>query len=231
MVALFVIALLLCALTADYFVQCLARRAPALHAAARTIEGIFMDASHLWIQPEPSGLARIGADSMVGVLLGWPEHVDWPSMGPVKRGAALATVHYQGRRLTLRSPVDGDVVEQNTRLGTISGSASAEAWDAGWLVRLRPVDLVPHLAAMRTGERLREWSRMEMDRLRAFVLSHLPVGSVGATAADGGTLGAEVVSQLDDAVWNEAVRLMLGADAQEQDAESDWPLASVGGRA
>ena len=41
---------------------------------------------------------------------------------------------------------------------------------------------------MKTGAKLLEWWRQEMDRLRALVLSRLPLAEVGATAADGGPL-------------------------------------------
>jgi hypothetical protein len=75
---------------------------------------------------------------------------------------------------------------------------------------------------------LREWSRQEMDRLRAFVLSRLPTATVGATAADGGPLAADLASRLDDDAWNEAVRLLLGVDNQEQ-AEIGGLVASSSG--
>ena len=91
MVALFVVAIMLCALTADYVVQRLALRAPAY-----ALDDIFLDASHLWISPEPTGVARIGADDVVAVLLGRPWRIEWSPTGQVKRGMPLAVVH--GRR-------------------------------------------------------------------------------------------------------------------------------------
>jgi glycine cleavage system H protein len=225
MVALFVVAIMLCALTADYIVQRLALRAPS-HALA----DIFMDASHLWIAPESSGLARIGADEVIGALLGRPWRVEWMSAGSVKRGAPLAVVHGQGRSLTLRSPIDGEVVEQNTKLAASLAMSAPPALDAGWLVRVRPAESGLHLAAMKTGEKLRDWSRQEMDRLRAFVLSRLPAAAVGATAADGGPLAADLASRLDDETWNEAVRLMLGTDDQAASEPCDQTVSSVGGQ-
>jgi hypothetical protein len=83
---------------------------------------------------------------------------------------------------------------------------------------------------MKTGAKLREWSRQEMDRLRAFVLSRLPASAVGATAADGGPLAADLASRLDANAWNQAVRLMLGTDKQEQDETNHLAAASSGGQ-
>lgn len=230
MVALFVIGILLCALTADYVVQRLALRAPSMKGVADGLEGVFMDAGHLWLQPEATGLARIGADNVVSILLGTPERIDWPAKGRIERGSPLAVVRGQGRSVTLRSPVDGEVVEQNTRFATGAANASTGAFDLGWMVRVKPTGLAPQLAAMKTGEKLREWSRQELDRLRAFVLSRLPLATVGATAADGGPLAADLASRLDDDAWNEAVRLMLGAESLERDDVADLQSASAGGR-
>jgi glycine cleavage system H lipoate-binding protein len=225
MVALFVVAIVLCAVSADYVVQRL-----ALRALSGTLEGFFVDESHLWIQAEPSGLARVGADHVMRALLGRSWKIDWAPKGQVKRGAPLAVVYGQGRSLTLRSPIDGEVTEHNTSFGAVPAIAVSAAFDAGWLVRMRPVELAPRLAAMKTGAKLREWSRQEMDRLRSFVLSRLPASAIGATAADGGPLAADLASRLDDGAWNEAVRLMLGMDLQEQDEANDLAVASSGGQ-
>ena len=137
-------------------------------------------------------------------------------------------VYGQGRSLTLRSPVDGEVMEQNTSFAF--ALTSSPAFDAGWLVRMRPVHLAPRLATMQTGAKLREWSRQEMDRLRAFVLSRLPASAIGATAADGGPLATDLASRLDDNAWNQAVRLMLGTDNQEQGETQLLAVASSGGQ-
>jgi len=223
MVALFVVAIVLCAVSADYVVQRL-----ALRALSGALDGFFMDASHLWIQAEPSGLARVGADPVIRALVGRSWKLDWAPKGQVRRGGPLAVVYGQGRSLTLRSPVDGEVMEQNTSFAF--ALTSSPAFDAGWLVRMRPVHLAPRLATMQTGAKLREWSRQEMDRLRAFVLSRLPASAIGATAADGGPLATDLASRLDDNAWNQAVRLMLGTDNQEQSETQLLAVASSGGQ-
>jgi hypothetical protein len=116
----------------------------------------------------------------------------------------------------LRSPVDGVVVERNTR---IDPAALARApLGAGWLVRLEAQDLQKSLSRAVTGDGLREWSRRELDRLRSFALAAIPPGVVGATAADGGPLGPDVVSILDEKAWTEAAELMfdVGRDLSSQ---------------
>ena len=52
---------------------------------------------------------------------------------------------------------------------------------------------------------------------------------VGATAADGGPLAADLASRLNDDAWCEAVRLMLGAQVLEQDERPELAIALAGG--
>jgi glycine cleavage system H protein len=206
MVALMIVALVLSALTADYVVLGVRRRVPS-ERSVREPSGVFVAPGHMWLEPEAVGLVRIGADAMVGLLLGAPERIDWSHPRVVKRGEPLAVLHARNRRLTLRSPVDGVVVERNTRLDP--AALAREPLGAGWLVRVRAQDLQKSLARAVSGDALREWSRRELDRLRSFALSAMPRGAVGATAADGGPLGPDLLSILDEKAWTEAAELMF----------------------
>jgi hypothetical protein len=80
---------------------------------------------------------------------------------------------------------------------------------------------------MKSGAKLREWSRQEMDRLRAFVLSSLPDATLGTTAADGGPLAAGLTARLDDDAWNQAAHLMLG---QQEEQTAELATAEAGAR-
>jgi glycine cleavage system H protein len=213
LVALFVIALILLALTADYFVQRLARPLPALETAPvlEIPAGLYVHAFHTWLQPETEGLFRVGADGFAAWLLGTPESIELQAAtGLVERGAPLAVLRSHGRSLTLRSPVAGMVVEQNTELTRSPGALAAEPFGAGWLVRLRPLQPTPQFEQVHTGESLRQWARQEMDRLRALVLSSQGASTVGVTAADGGPLAPWTVVRLDDITWAKAAAMLFG---------------------
>jgi glycine cleavage system H protein len=215
MVALMIVALVLSALTADYFVLGIRRRVPS-ERSVREPSAVFVAPGHMWLLPEAAGLVRVGADAMVGLLLGQPERIEWSNPGGVKRGEPIAVLHARNRRLTLRSPVDGVVVERNTRLDPTA--LAREPLGAGWLVRVKAQSLQTALSRAVTGDGLREWSRRELDRLRSFALAAIPPGVVGATAADGGPLGPDLVSILDEKAWTEAAELMfdVGRDLSSQ---------------
>jgi glycine cleavage system H protein len=222
MIAILVITLIVCALSADYVVQGIAERAFRLSAAANLPpEALHADRNHLWVWPEPSGVARIGVDPVAATLLGSPERIEWPASGKLARGAPLAVVHAHGRRVTLRSPVDGAVVERNPLLTASPAAMASQPLGEGWLVRLRPANLAAELANLKSGEQLRAWWTQEMDRLRELVLSRLPASAaVGATAADGGPLASEAAARLDEAAFVEAARMILGDDVMNQEPAS-----------
>lgn len=213
MVALILVALVPLALTADYFVLCFRRWRTVRVPLSESPAGLFVVPGHMWLMPDAPGRLRVGADMMVPLFLGRPERIEWCGDGGVKRGEALAILHGQGghRQLTLRSPLDGVVLERNPSLDPAAVGTSPVGAD--WLVRLAPADPRASLAEARSGVRLREWSQRELDRLRAFVLSRLPSGAVGATAADGGPLAFAAVSLLDDEAWAQAAALVFDGDA------------------
>lgn len=221
MIAILVLALIACALTVDYFVQIFSERARRLSIVEVPPEAIYADRNHLWVWPEPSGVVRIGVDLVAASLLGQPDRIEWAAPGWIERGAPLAVVHGHGRRLTLPSPIAGTLVERNSLLDASPVAMASRPLAEGWLVKLHPANLVAQLANMKSGEQLRAWSRLEMDRLRELVLSHLSASTaVGATAADGGPLGCEVAGRLDKEAFREAARLVFAAEVVNQEPAS-----------
>lgn len=215
MVALMLVALVALALTADYFVLHVRRWWAARLSRQPMRAGLCVAPGHMWLMPDAFGRLSVGADAMVPLFLGRTERIDWCGDGSVKRGEPFVVLegnsHGRHRRLTLRSPVDGVVVERNQSLDV--AAVGATPLEASWLVRVVPDDLGASLAHARADQSLREWSRRELDRLRAFVLSRLPTGVVGATAADGGPLAPAAVSLLDDETWAEAAALIFDGEA------------------
>jgi len=210
MIAIVVLTLIVCALTVDYLVLRLPQRQTAVQASVGDNPAIHVDRTHMWLLPEASGLARVGIDEVASLLIGRPERIEWAPAGLVTRGAPLAVVIAGGRRLTLRSPVDGAVVEENPALAASPLDIATNPLDKGWLVRLRPANLAAQLAEMRSGTRLRDWSRQEMARLRDFILARSHASNlVGATAMDGGELDLGAAGRLDEAAFADAVRMVF----------------------
>jgi glycine cleavage system H protein len=211
-VALFVVTMILAALTADYFVVRFARPRPAMNLARRehagsheVPAGFFLDLSHMWVEPEASGCLRIGTDAFATSLLGKPDKVVLQvEAGPIARGAPLAVLTVADRALTLRSPVDGEIVEHNLAVTDRPEAIQDDPFRAGWLSRLRPADGAADLKHMRSGDRAAAWLGEESKRLRSFMMSRLgQTETVGATMADGGTIAPGMGVSLDDKSWHQ----------------------------
>lgn len=212
MIAIFVIAIVLCALTADYVVQWL-----SLLASEKAPEPIALDYvndRHMAVRVEPTGLVKIGLDEVASRLLGRPDRIEWTHGGQVSVGAPLATLHRRGRKIVLHSPLDGLVMQEKDLEPPSTDRSGAESASGSWLLRVRPSELRSHLERMRSGEVLRRWMREEMDRLRDAIVARTPkLVSVGATALDGGPPAPELADALSDAAFDETVRDLLGREA------------------
>ncbi len=225
MIAIFVVALVLCALTADHVVG--RYRLPA--SAAQAAPAVYVNQAHVWITPEPSGLAEVGLDEVATALLGRPQQIEWLREGQMTRGEPVAVVHGHGHRLVLRAPVDGVLIERKQSGAEGFADASSASLAGTWLARVRAAGLTEQLAGMHTGEKLREWMRQEMDRLRGLVVARLAAPTaLGATALDGGTLGPAGAAELDDGPWNETARALLGEGFA--DANPTAETAGKGGK-
>ena len=219
MVALFVVTMILAALTADYFVVRFARPRPAMNLARRehawsheVPAELFLDLSHMWVEPEASGCLRVGTDGFATSLIGKPDKVVLQvEAGLIARGAPLAVLTVGGRALTLRSPVDGEIVEHNLAVTERPEAIQDDPFRAGWLSRLRPAHGAVDLERMRTGDRAAAWLGEESKRLRSFLMSRLGQTEImGATMTDGGPIAPGLGVSLDELSWQQLEREFYG---------------------
>jgi glycine cleavage system H protein len=231
MVALFVLLTIIALLTIDYVVQRAelkkakdtaevaqwvpAHTAPAAGTAAmrspvpidRIPSGVFVDPGHVWVQLEPSGALRMGADMIPAALLGRPDRIDLEREGTqVRRGDRIATLSRGARSLTLRAPLDGIVTRVNAEALASPGRLQDDPYGQGWLLWLAPRDLAPALKRMFIAEEATAWAREQIQRLRDFMSAGSADSQlVGATLQDGGAPIEGLADHLDDARWQQLV--------------------------
>jgi glycine cleavage system H lipoate-binding protein len=202
MVALAIVGIILLALTLDFLVERWPARGPASSVSrlpawlARPIPvGVLVDSAHVWLHREKGRLVRLGGDGFAAALLGNPDAVTVvarPDM--LSRGEPLAVLSRQGKSITLRSPVSGELVEYNAELD--AKDVSSDPFGRGWFAMVRPERATPDDGLLKT-DRARAWLAAEWERLRAFVLERTSATtSLGATMADGGPLQPGVLLQL-----------------------------------
>jgi len=231
MVALFVLLTIIALLTIDYFVQRAelkkakataqvaqwvpAHAAQAARASAtrspipidRIPSGVFVDPGHVWVQLEPSGALRVGADMIPAALLGRPDRVELKAEGTeVRRGDPIATLIRGARSLTLRAPVDGVVTRVNAVAQSTPERLQDDPYGQGWLLWLAPRDLSAALKRMFVAEEATAWAREQLQKLRDFVAAgSADAQLVGATLQDGGAPIEGLTDHLDDARWKQLV--------------------------
>jgi len=228
MVALLVLLTIIIFLTVDYFAQqAAARRAVPAVAAPSPLavrvpadlgsvpNGLFLGPGHAWVGLYPSGEVRVGADPLPLTLLGGLDAVTAISAGTeVRRGQPIARLTRGARSLELASPVDGVVVATNPDAESDPGVLAADPFGCGWIVTVRPRALGGALKGRFLAEEGAAWMRVELGRLRDFLVGLTGRAALAApTLPDGGLPLAGVAEILDDGEWRELVARFFTVDA------------------
>lgn len=95
--------------------------------------------SHEWIELEGTR-ATIGITHHAQEELGDVVYVDLPEVGKkVKKGEVLCSIESVKAASDIYAPVEGEVVEINTKLDDAPETVNADAEGEGWIVRLEGV--------------------------------------------------------------------------------------------
>jgi len=209
MTVLMVIGTILMCFAVDWLVRI--RKAPVTellksgHAREHTTrvrlpQGLFFAPSHTWMSLLPSGKVWLGVDDFVGRLLDSPRVKLLVKAGDsVRRGDPILSLAENGHSLTVRSPLDGDVVACNGDLVHSPELLREKTFSEGWALALQPAH-ASELKRMLLGDETRTWIQDEFARLRDVF-----AGAGGALSPamlqDGGPPMAGAMKEMDEAVW------------------------------
>lgn len=194
-----------------------ARERSAAPPLARTPDGIFFTPSHTWLNLFPSGKVRLGIDDFITRMIDAPEITLLKSAGEtVRKGDPILLLKEDGHNLTVRSPIDADVVTVNDALPTHPEALKEALFSDGWAYTLKPLRF-GDLKLFSLGTETRSWMRIEFARLRDFFASaHAEGGLVPAMLQDGGPPVAGAMKAMDDGVWHRFEEEFLGVYADER---------------
>jgi glycine cleavage system H lipoate-binding protein len=172
----------------------------ATGGAVRLPDGVFFARSHTWLSLFPSGQAWLGVDDFVIRMLEKPEiTLLKPAGSQIARGEPILTLRENGHALTIRSPVEGEVLAYNSDLIAHPELLKSAPFNEGWAYGVRPTRIA-ELKQMLLGDETRLWMREEWARLRDVF-----AGAGGAVSPamlqDGGPPIAGAMKQLDESVW------------------------------
>lgn len=160
---------------------------------------------HLWLRPGRENALLIGLDDLAQRLL--PEITSFavPAEGaPLHKGDVMGMLQCGERSITLRSPIDGEVVAVNPRVEADPATVHRDPYRRGWLLAMKPAS--NEYQTFTTGPGADAWFKQEDRRLSAFLEDRL-----GLAAADGGQLTMPPHALLSDAAWREMERQFFTA--------------------
>ena len=221
MVVILVIATFVVLIGLDYFV--FSKRRPehaarTAHSALRPLgiawqpsqEGVFVQPTWTWGRHDASGDLYLGVHPLLLGLVGAPCELETRHRGDVvAEGDPLVTVARDGRRLTVRAPMDARIERVNRRTVREARWREAGADARDWLYRLRPLRPDMPREGWMTGEAAVRWTRHRFDELRDYLQTTLADGHLGVVMADGGALPTGVLGELDQAAWSGVERRVL----------------------
>ena len=218
MTVIFVIGTILFFLALDWIVRRIrgTRRAPVqahrepAQYPVRIPGGIFFARSHTWLNLLPSGKLRLGIDDFVGRMLDNPEIILLKEAGDaVKRGEPIFSLISGDRSLFVRSPIDGEVMGVNERLGTDPSAQRDQLFSDGWGYLIQP-NRVAQLKELLLGAETRAWIRDEFRRMGDFLAGVGRIDGVEPSLLqDGGLPSAGILEKMQPADWREFEREFL----------------------
>ncbi|HLF14833.1 MAG TPA: glycine cleavage system protein H [Bacteroidota bacterium] len=211
MTVLFVIATVLLFLTVDWLIQrsrenraVVAEIAPvsARELSVRIPDGIFFAPSHTWLNLFPSGKVRLGVDDFISRLLEKPGVTLLRSAGDkISKGDPILNLKSDGHSLTVRAPIDCEIVSVNDSLAKNPGLLEEGLFSDGWAYMIRPARNAD-LKDLLLGNESRQWIRTEYQRLKDLLAGTGAHGTLRpAFLQEGGPPIAGVLNRMDDAVW------------------------------
>ncbi len=222
MVAVLVVVTVLALIALDYFVLRTRRQArgaedsvvpglgPMSEAMRGLPAGVFVQPTYTWTRIREDGDVLVGVHPMLLGLVGVPFELDLRPEGErVAKGDPLTRLGRSGRRLTIHTPLAGQIAEVNHRIAGDASWDSPAADNGSWLYRIRPVEVTALVEASMIGERALAWTREQYDKLRAFLLAATPSREVGLALPDGGEIPVGILSGMDDDTWQAMQREFL----------------------
>ena len=95
--------------------------------------------SHEWVQPQRDGTACMGMTYYAQEALGELVFVELPEPGAkVTRGEGVAVVESVKAASDIYAPIDGEVIETNSRLADQPELINSSPYEDGWILRIRP---------------------------------------------------------------------------------------------
>ena len=127
---------------------------------------------HTWVKTAEDGTVWVGMTDIAQNLAGPLLHARAKAAGTQReKGKPIATVESAKWVGPVKSPVSGQIIEVNKKVGQEATLINRSPYNEGWIVRMQPSNLQQDLAEMLSGDAALEAYRqkIEKDNLKACV--------------------------------------------------------------
>jgi len=169
--------------------------------------------NHIWMKGEPDGTVRIGFDDFAQRLVGAIRQIDMLTFDIHQMGKNGSEsflkgwdVYCDGKSVRIVSPLQGRIVDVNSRLGQEPSSISEDPYGEGWLCTIMPESDADHMEAAISGKEVDRWMKEEVNRLR-----HYTSDQGIAVLQDGGELVQNPSEILSESEWRQLVKAFISA--------------------
>jgi len=160
---------------------------------------------HTWARIENGGSIRIGMDDFALRLLGKADAFDLPLMGKeLERDSAGWGLRRKENLADVLSPMDGIIMEVNSRIRENPALANREPYQDGWLFMVQTPDIKKTVKTLMADTDSVDWMSGEVNRLENMIKD-----VDGNLDADDGHFTEDIFGNLPDLGWKNLTRTFL----------------------
>jgi len=167
--------------------------------------GYYFHNGHTWVRIESGGYIRIGLDDFALKLLGTADSLELPNMGKELDADKVGWGLTRKENLAdVLSPVDGVIMEVNSKVRENPEQANHEPYGGGWLFMVRTPDIKKAAKKLMDDTVSLGWMNGEVSKLETMIEE-----KAGPLAADGGFLADDIYGNIPDLGWGNLTKSFL----------------------
>jgi len=167
--------------------------------------GSYYHDGHTWARIESGGYIRVGLDDFSMKLVGKIDALDLPLMGKeLDQGKVGWGLKRKENQADVLSPVDGVIVEVNSKVRENPELTNREPYRDGWLFTVRTPDVKGTMKRLMSDDDCLNWINTEVG-----ILEDMIEDVAGPLSADGGLLAADIFGNVPDLGWDNLTKTFL----------------------
>jgi glycine cleavage system H protein len=170
-------------------------------------QGLFFSKNHTWVHLLRSGAAKVGLDDLLLRITGEVRVIRHAAPGSrIKKGELLAIIDHHGRKLSIFSPISGEVIAANDQIENEAVLINEDPFRHGWIYEIRPENWKFETKSYYLGGEATSWMAQEVTRFKDFIMTSMGKNSLQASGIimqDGGELRENTLSDLPEQQWND----------------------------